>query len=100
MADNIKYEQGKVNSMVTGLNATIAGLTDKAAQLDTISALLAVSSSDQVTALKEQICAEKKSVTTVVEFYSKMVQMIQMASRDMDQAEAHYAQGHVSGGGV
>ncbi len=99
MPTNIKYQKGKVDSMVRGLRVSVGMLlSDKAAEFDTISALLSESKADQVTALQAQLSAEKQAVVALADFYLKLLEMIQNASNDVDLAEAHYAQGHINGG--
>ena len=99
MSANIKYQKGKVDSMVRGLRVSVGMLlSDKAAEFDTISALMSVSKADQITALQAQLSAEKQAVVALADFYLKLLEMIHNASNDVDLAESHYAQGHVSGG--
>lgn len=101
MPTNIKYQKGKVDSMVRGLRVSVGMLlSEKSTEYDNISALMSVSKADAINALKVQLAAEKQSVIALSDFYLKLLEMIQNASHDVDIAEAHYAQDHISGGGA
>lgn len=101
MPTNINYQKGKVDSMVRGLRVSVGILlSEKALEYDNINALMAVSKSDEISALQVQLASEKQVVLSLADFYLKLLEMIQNASHDVDLAESHYAQEHISGGGA
>ncbi|MDO4305129.1 MAG: hypothetical protein Q4D94_14585 [Bacillota bacterium] len=95
---NIKYQKGLVTSKTSEIEADLNSLlADKAAEYDQILSGFTVSQCDQATALREEIAREKEALSTVVDFYARMLTMIHKASKDVETVEGNYSSAHITG---
>lgn len=94
---NIQYQKGMVDSKTRVIEMKIQALLgNKEAEYDQLLAAFCKSECDQAAALREELQKEKEALHTVTEFYTRLVTMIQNASRDVEQVEDSHAVNHVT----